>query len=389
MKVGIGLKASEGLPVIKLQNRFKHLLCIGSTGTGKTTFFSYLIKNELENACVILDPNGSLTESILPFIPKQRLIYINKKNYISLNPLTRNYLNWSENAKELIQVINAAVKEISPKQVDITALMTRITKNALRVFSKKQLNIEYLMKFLDDKFERQKFNEDHYWKNFDKIRGEHIESARRISARLSLYYDDLDLRPFLSGNNDFEINNIVKQKKIVIVNLDGFDDEATAFIGSLITNQIKSYYQHQAKKGGEPLFFYCDEFHLFISQDFGRFLAEGRKYNISINFAGHSFANLDDFFQSTLLACHTKIVLNNDYKDANILADALQIKPSEILELKTFRAIARIGNKNHHILLYKPSHEEQNNTNHTKSKKKETPSFEKQFDFLGDSWISL
>lgn len=382
MRVGIGLNAIEGLPVIKEQNRFRHLLCLGASGTGKTTFFAHLIRQELKNACIILDPNGHLTEQIASYVPTERLIYVDKKHPISLNPLTRPYLNWSEAAKELIQVINASVKEVSPTQVALSVLMTRITKNALRVFSKEQMSLQYLMKFLDNSHARQRFNHDSYWKHFDdKGNREQVDSARRVSSRLSLYCDDLDLLPFLAGENALDIPSIAENRKVVIVNLDKFDDEATSFLGCLITNQIKSYYLNQAPKGGTPLFFYCDEFHLFISEHFGRFLAEGRKYNISFNFSGHSFANLNAFFQNMLLASHVKIVLNNDYKDAKILAEALQIKASEIINLPPFKAIARIGNINHRILLYKPPPVQP-------IKQEEIfPLIEP--DYLGDDWMNI
>lgn len=355
IQLGLALDSYEGFAGVREKDRFKHLICLGSTGTGKTTFLANLILKELDNACIILDPNGHLTENIASSIPPNRLVYIDKKHALSLNPLTRGYLNWAENAKELIQVVNAAVSEINPRQVALTALMTRITKNAIRVFNKDELSIEYMMRFLDNPGERRKFSQDSYWKFFDdKGNREQVESAKRVSTRLSVYYDDLDLRPFLEGKNEFDIPSIVKGKKIVLVNLDGFDDEATSFLGCLITNQIKSYYLHQAEIGGNPLFFYCDEFHLFITEHFDRFLAEGRKFNLSFNFSGHSFALLNKFLRSMFLRSFVKIVLQNEDEDAQLLASSLQIKTSEIINLRPFHAIARVGNANHKIRLFKP-----------------------------------
>jgi len=112
--------------------------------------------------------------------------------------------------------------------------------------------------------------------------------------------------------NNFNLTEIINNKKVVLINCEGLDDEATAFLGCLITNQIKSHYLHQAKVGGNPLFFYCDEFHLFIQEHFGRFSAEGRKYNFCFNFAGHSFALLDTMFRAMVLRCHVKVILGND-----------------------------------------------------------------------------
>lgn len=388
MLIGVGLNASEGMPFIKNEDRFKHLLCLGSTGMGKSTFLANLFKNELNNACIVLDPNGSLIEAIAPIVPQDRLVYVDKNNPISLNPLSRKHLNWSEHSKELIQVVNAAVKEIAPRQAEVTALMTRLVKNALRVFKPEQMNLEYLIQFLDKADERKKFKDDHFWKNFDKGNWEARDSSKRVTARLSLYYDDLDLRPFLVGENEFDISEIVKEKKIVLFNLDKLDDEATSFLGFLVTTQIKSYYMHLAEKSGDPLFFYCDEFHLFINEEFGRFLAEGRKYNISFNFGGHSFSLLNEFFRAMLLSCHTKVILHNEGDDADVLAKSFQVKATDISTLKPFNAIARIGSKNHSVRLFPPL---VTNNTFTKPKTLEDSKdgIEEQLDlnFICDTWV--
>lgn len=382
IQIGIGLDCTEGSTLVKQVDRYKHLLCLGSSGMGKTTFLSYLVKKELENACIVLDPNGNLIEQIAPFVSNDRLIYIDKNNPISLNPLSRGYLNWTENAKELIQLINAAVKEVSPKQVQLTALMTQLVKNALRVFKEDELTIKHLMDFLDDEKIRGEYSYDSFWKNFDKSNREAKESCKRISARLSLYYDDLDLRPFLSGENTFDLDDIIRNRKVVLISCEGFDDESTAFLGCLITNQIKSYYLHKARIGGNPLFFYCDEFHLFIQEHFGRFLAEGRKFNFSFNFAGHTFALLDTFFKAMILRCHVKVILQNDGDDAKALASSLGIKTNDIIDLKPFRAIARIGNRNHRILLPRPP---QVLTLFDKPRQSHT----QEYNFLGNEWIPM
>ncbi len=378
----LGIVTGPGMAVIKPKERYQHLLCLGSSGMGKTTFLSYLIRNELDNACIVLDPNGNLIEQVAPYIPAERLLYIDKHNPISLNPLSRGYLNWSENVKELIQLINAAVKEISPKQVEITALMTRLVKNALRVLSGDELTIEHLIAFLDDDKIQKNLLHDSFWKNIDKSNREAKESCKRITARLSLYFDDLDLRPFLSGQNKFDIQNIINDKKTVLVNCEGLDDEATSFLGCLVTNQIKSFYLHKARVGGNPLFFYCDEFHLFIQEHFGRFLAEGRKFNFSFNFAGHSLTSLETFFKAMILRCFVKVILQNDGDDAKSIATSLQIKTTDIINLKPFHSIARIGNQNYKMLLFKPP-------KLVLQFDKPQRSIPEEYSFLGDEWIPL
>lgn len=355
----MALKASEGAVIVEPKDRYKHLFCIAATGRGKTSFFLDLINKDRDNALIVLDPNGDLAQRAASLIPQDRLIYIDKDHPISLNPLTRP-LNKSELANELIEVINSAVSAVSPEQVAITVLMAKIIRNALRVFKPEQMDIEYLGNFLEYKDERQKVD-DKYWINFDKRdrfeRNEPAESAKRISARLSLFYEDENLKPFILGNNEFDISRIVKERKAVIFNLYGFDDELTAFIGSLVSHQIKSYYLHQATKESPPLYFYVDEFSLFISDIFDRFLAESRKYNIACNFSGHSLAQLKPKLASMILSnCYIKVAMDCGVDDAEIIAKELNAKTDRIINLnyKQFEAIIGIGKKSYHVLIPPP-----------------------------------
>lgn len=384
--LGIPLRASDGLPLIESADRFKHLFLLGSTGSGKTTFFLNLINNEITNALIVLDPNGDLAERVAGLAPRDRLIYIDKNHPISLNPLGRTYLNRSEKANELIEVVNSAVMALTDdKQMPITVQMAKIVRNAVRVFNEEQMNIAYLGHFLEYKGERKKVS-DRYWQEFDITvqgqRNEQIESSRRISARLSLFYEDENLAPFIKGANEFTIPEIVEKRRVVIFNLKGFDDESTAFIGGLVSNAVKSYYMHQATKQSEPLYFYCDEYHLFINDLFSRFLAEARKYNISMNFAGHSLKQVDRKLASMILSsCYVKVALACGSEDAELLAREIGAKPDEIMKLKPYEALIGIGKKPHKVLTFPgPDIPAYKSTLEMKME---------EYNFLGDEWIAV
>ena len=387
IQLGIALTASEGLPVIESKDRFKHLFLLGSTGSGKTTFFLNLIKNEIDNAIIVLDPNGDLAERVAGRTPPERLLYIDKDHPISLNPLGRTHLNKSEQANELIEVVNSAVMALTKdQQMPITVLMAKIIRNAIRVFEDDQMTMAHLGQFLEYEAERKRLP-DAFWQNFDKkdskgwyVNREQIESAKRVSARLSLFYEDENIVPFIRGENEFNIPKIVAKKQVVIFNLYGLDDEITAFIGCLVSNSIKSYYLHQATRQSEPLYFYCDEYHLFINSLFSRFLAEARKYNISMNFAGHSLKQVDGKLSSMILAsCHVKVALNCGAEDAELLAREIGINPKEIQSLKPYEAYIGIGKKPHKVLTF-PQPDIQ-------PYKTEPLLKPQEIDFLIDGWI--
>jgi len=360
MIIGASLIATQGQAVLQEENRFKHLLCLGASGTGKTSAFLHLINDSKDHANIILDPSGGLAPKSASLFPEERLVYVNKDNPISLNPLSRN-LPKSVLANELSEMINSAVRAINPDQVAITVKMARILRNAIEVIDEKDLSIDFVSEFLDHKEVRKRYFQTRtkplYWKEYDKDDYQHQQlrmSGERISDRFSLLCDDEALSRFLFGKNELDIESIARDKKAVVIDCSGMDDEVTAFVGNLVTHQIKSYYIHQAKANSPPLFFYIDEWHWFITEFFDRILVEARKYNISFNMSGHALTQVDRKLVSVALSAFTKIIFQCDYNDTERIFKNLGLKPEYIHELGKFEAIVGIGTKYHHVLMDDP-----------------------------------
>jgi DNA helicase HerA-like ATPase len=354
LRLGRMLNAKERPAIINDTDRTRHLLCLGSTGAGKTTFFLNLIKNDIDNgkAVIVLDPSGDLSSKI----PAD--IYVNKYAPLSLNPFRPGYDN-SVIANELIDTINSAVKSVSPQQMEITVKMKRIMTEALEAVEKP--SIEFLIKFFSyfnvrEKYFSGKFK-PYFWQDFDR-KGSDAQQSRmsadRLADRLSLYYNNQNLKPFISGKNEFDIFDIVRNKRTVVFDLKGFDDQVTTFIGNLITHQLKTYYLHKETFSEDPLFVYVDEFHLFITDLFDRFLVETRKHNVGFNFCGHTLKQADPKLETLMLASHILTAMKVGSYDAEKIAKELQIRTSDILNIGTHEAIIGIGKKPHHVRTYEP-----------------------------------
>jgi type IV secretory pathway VirB4 component len=360
IKLGIGKIISEGLCRLTSKERFQHLFLIGSTGRGKTTFFLNLIQQEIDNAVIVVDPYGELVLKIASIVPKERLVYIDKDHPIGLNPLDRPHLNRTILSQEFEKLINMVASITNENQLQLTYQMIRIIRHATRVIKKEDLNIEYLVRFLDNKIERNKYQKDEYWARFDGrtkdgIKNEQPESAQRISARLSLFESDENLLPFLTGQNEFDIPQFIKEKKVVLINLDGFDELAMAFLGCLVTTFIRSYRMHQASIGGEPLFCYLDEFQYFITSDFHKFLTECRKYNISLNFSCHNLDQVDQKLLKTALSSYCLVLLGLEYEDAVRIGKNIQTSPDKLVNIEQHHAIISIRNKPYFVRCYPPT----------------------------------
>ncbi len=358
IELGIPYEVEGEYPEISEKERFRHLFLIGESGTGKTTYLQNLIKQELDRGIIVIDPHGDLALKIASIAPKERLIYVDKLHPLCINPLNRTYLSRSEIAKEFIDVVNGVVKTAAPDQMALTVLMQKIIIKALKAFDDNDLSISHLGEFLEDKNMRQQID-DEYWSNFDKTpryqRNEPLESAKRVSARLALFYENDELLPFIIGENVLDISTIANTRQIVVFNFSGFDDETTAFIGGIVASAIKSYWQHQAViNESPPLHFYADEYHLFITENYKRFLTDTRKYKISMNFSGHTLSQVDPALAHMMLSCYALVVMGVGWYDAEILSKVLRKSVDDILDIPEYEAIVSINKQAQAVMCFSP-----------------------------------
>lgn len=400
IKLAIPLNPSDGLgyPYLKGKDVFRHLYVVGKTQTGKSTFFLNIINQILDNAIIVVDPKGSFAENVKNLAPKDRLIYIDKKNPIVINPLKRRNLGWSESAIEFAEVMNACIEGTTSSK-ETTTLMKEIILNAVRVFNPSQRNLTYLSDFLnyvnvrfahlgitDTDVKLEKIIKEHlynkfdpYWINFDAkdsrnwlVNREKVESAKRVGARLSTFITHTVMRKFTVGENQLEIPDIVRDRKILIFNLKGFDTDSKIYLGNLITHAVKSYFNYQAGKGSPPLFLYVDEFQTFITPFFDEMLSQAAEYNISVNVAHQNHDKVEKKTLGTVLGnCHTLVTFNCGYDEASRMANEMGITSKPIMNLNKYEVIIKIGNELHNpCMTYKPP-------------KIEAP----QYNFLKDAWF--
>jgi len=326
-KLGKMKVAKEGRAVIDFDDLYKHMVVIGGTGKGKTTFLLNVMEG-IKVGCIVLDPYGDLAEKAY----SPGAIYVTKETPISLNPFKQK-LNDSELANLIVEAINIATKVVNPEQIESTVLMAELIRMAIK---KKVKDIASLANVLA------------HPKSFPvPLTNEQRQSCGRIRARLSLMIDDENIKPFLFGKG-LDVAEIVRTGQRVIFDLSGLDDFATSFLGGLIATTIKSYYQHEAKQVNKPLFFVVDEFRLFFSRLFHRFLAECRKYQIGVILAGHSFNQAGrDLTDMILTNCHTKVFLGGNNEDLKAMGNYR-------VNLGKREAVAFIADKPHHIICFPP-----------------------------------
>lgn len=359
---GIPLKPSQGLACGEYEHRFRGLYVLGKTRTGKSSFLTNLAKNEFDHPLIVLDPAGGLAESIAALAPKDRLTYVTKNNPLCVNPLSRGNLSRSEIANEFSQAVDACVSSVTTSP-ETSTLMQRLICEVIYVLDQDQMNVKYVSDFLEYKAVRDTHDwhgdKPDFWVSFDlKDRfvweeKERRDSAKRVSNRLSAFYRDEIVRPFVVGPCEFDVWDIIQNRKIVVFNLYGLDRLATVFLGNLITFAVMSYYEHHAHKGDPPLFLYIDEFHKFLTKfvDFSQY----GKYNLSLNIAHQNHEQLSKEMVSNILGnCDTLAVFKCGYAEAERMAKEFQIKPEDFLNLKEYQCWIKIIDSNHLIQTFAP-----------------------------------
>jgi len=376
-KLGRMLIASEGPAVIDESDRFKHLYILGRSGMGKTVFALNLARQDFDNCCIILDAGGTLSQKAADLAPVERLIFIDKSRPIVLNPLNRPGLHWSEIANEFAEIVNSAV-EGTTSTLQTTVLMKTLISNAVRVLNPVpgNRNIKAMSDLLDSHKVRQKMFDkepfvngkpnpryDEYWSTFDDLEplvrqfanAEKRQSAKRVATRLAEFCYNPVLSKFVLNKDEFNVEKFVKEKKIVIFDLSGFDDDTKVYLANLAIAAVKSYYNHKPSEGGDPLYLYCDEFHRFAYPYWEQFLTQSRKHNIAVTLAHQIHKQISEKeLNAALGSVENYAVFSCGPLEAKNMGELYDIKPEILKNLKKYQAYIRVGNKNHLVSTYPP-----------------------------------
>lgn len=298
------------------EDRFRHFYVIGQTGTGKSSIFQTMVRQDLrENRGVcVIDPHGSLIESLLPFVPKERVDDVIIFDPSDLErPMGLNLLEADTDEEQdmvALDAMNIMIKmfdeeTFGPRIQDyfrngVLTLMADPNGGALT---------DIVRLFTDDAFQRSKVQHvknpvvKSFWTKQMAQTGqrEKQEMIPYFSAKFGAFVTNSMMRNIIGQTKSaFDFAKIMDEGKILFMNLSkGMTGEINSkLLGLIIVSKLQMAALRRQKnltEGQKPtdFFLYIDEFQNYVTDSIESILSEARKYRLSLNIAHQYLGQID------------------------------------------------------------------------------------------------
>lgn len=299
---------------MKRQDRFRHFYVIGQTGTGKSSIFQIMIRQDLRNndGLAIIDPHGSLIDTTLPFIPRSRaddVIYFNPSD--QTRPMGLNLLEAdTDDEKELVALdsMNIMIK-LFGDEIFGPRIQDYFRNGCLTLMAHPEggTMVDIVRLFTDDDFQKERVS---YVKNpvvksfwFDQMAKTGAREKQEIipyfAAKFGQFITNTMMRNILGQTRSaFDFMDVMQSKKILLMNLSKGEvgDINSKLLGLMIVSKLQMAAlrrQRIPEKERTDFFMYIDEFQNYITDSIESILSEARKYRLSLNMAHQYIAQLE------------------------------------------------------------------------------------------------
>ncbi len=307
---------------MKPDDRRRHMYIIGTTGTGKSNLMLNMAVQDIRNGngVAVIDPHGSLVESILENVPEERVndvIYFDPSDIerpMGLNMLEAKTPQEADFAvQEMIAIFYKLVSDpsfVGPmfEHNMRNAMLTLIANTEFpgtiaeipRIFTDTAFQ-KYAVKFVTDPVVRA------FWeKEMAKTTDYHkSEMLGYLISKVGRFIENSMMRNIIGQpKSGFQFREVMDQGKILLVNLSkGKVGEMNSnLLGLIMVSKLQMAALARADVPEEQrrdFFLYIDEFQNFVTDSIAIILSEARKYKLNLIMA-HQYIN--------------QLVVNNDTK---------------------------------------------------------------------------
>ncbi len=348
------------------EDRRRHTYIIGKSGTGKTTLIANMAIDDIRKGrgVAVIDPHGDLCNSILDYIPSNRIndcCYFNPADPEFVYPL--NVLEASnESQKELIASGVISIFKKLYGNISWGPRLEHILRNAvLTLVNTSGSNLTHIVEILTDKSFRQKVVSQltnqtlkNFWINeFDRMDPKfQNEAVSPILNKVGQFISSTNIRNTVAhAKSKINIAEIMNQKKILIADLSTgrLGEDNSALLGAMLITQIQLSAMNRVFQAAEEradFYLYVDEFQNFATEAFIKILSEARKFKLNLIMANQYMAQLDPNIQNAILGNVGSIisfVVGN--QDAFVLAKELgtAFPPEDLVKIGKYQVICKLS----------------------------------------------
>ena len=303
-----GTRAKFG---IRLDDRRRHIYSIGKTGMGKSTLLENMIFSDIHagRGVGVIDPHGDLVDSIIQFIPKDRINDVIIFDPSDLEyPISFNVLD-CPNKEQRALTASGIMSVFTKLWPDVwSGRMEHILRNTLLALLEYEGSsmLGIMRMYADDGYRAKvvsritdpvvkSFWEDEYASWSEKYRTEAIAA---IQNKVGQLLSTPMIRNIVGQvKSKLDIRHAMDSGKIILVNLSKgkLGEDTSAFLGSMLVTKFQIDAMSRAdipEEERKDFFLYVDEFQNFATESFATILSEARKYRLSLTMANQYVSQL-------------------------------------------------------------------------------------------------
>lgn len=340
----LGRSTTRG-QTIRLKDPKRSTYIVGTHGTGKSTVMLNLILADIEKGdkgVVVLDPHGDLARAVTRRCPAAhagRVIYFapseQRDRVLGLNPFElRHGREYELKVGALMDVFAHTWYGDFSRTPTLQNTLETLVRTLL--LANPELHTGFLDMLLATRLDEvgegvrrklgaytssnpalaQNWAE---WQNERRLQND-IESSRQKIKHIiaSDVLTEILCQPHSA--ECFQFQEVLSQNGVLLVNLEGLDEEGQRLIGSILLNQLLVMARlRQDAADRTPCHIYADEFYNFSSQAFVTIINEARKYQLFCTLAHQNLEQLDKKARAAAASCGNVIVFGVNPEDSAVL----------------------------------------------------------------------
>ena len=347
----------------------RHLLAIGKTGSGKSTFLQHVIIQQMQQGrgVIVIDPHGQLIEDVLDHIPRRRTNDVilfdaaDRRHLVPFNPMQGPP---GSDPTLIADTVLTAFKKVfgfdeatAPRLLHIFrhCLLTLVGRPDTTLMSVQRLLVDasYRKAMIADirnaavrEFWLTEFNR---WNERDRTL--YIAS---LQNKLGAFTSNERLQAILCSTEvGINLRQVLNESQILLCNLSKgtMGHDASTLLGSLLLSslQLAAMSRADVPESERPdASVIVDEFHSFLSEGNSTMadaLAESRKYRTSYILATQMLDQLDEATLAGVLGnCGSLLSMTVGPRDAETLVSLLGqgLTPTDLIQIPKYHGYIRL-----------------------------------------------